>query len=234
MHYYFIGIKGTGMAALACILNDLGYEVSGSDLPKHFFTEDALVERKIPIYEFNPANIRDGMNVIIGNAFLEDFPEVVAARNNPSCRCMRYHEFVGDFTKRYHLISVSGSHGKTTTTGMLSCMLSQLGETGWLIGDGTGHISPAAEYMCLESCEFRRHFLAYHPEYAIMTNIDLDHVDYFHDEADYRSAYEQFSRNVTKGIVIYGDDEQARMLDLNPEIEHYWYGVKEDDDIQAV
>ena len=234
MHYYFIGIKGTGMAALACILNDLGYEVSGSDLPKHFFTEDALVERKIPIYEFNPANITDGMNVIIGNAFLEDFPEVAAARNNPSCRCMRYHEFVGDFTKRYHLISVSGSHGKTTTTGMLSCMLSQLGETGWLIGDGTGHISPAAEYMCLESCEFRRHFLAYHPEYAIMTNIDLDHVDYFHDEADYRSAYEQFSRNVTKGIVIYGDDEQARMLDLNPEIEHYWYGVKEDDDIQAV
>ena len=234
MQYYFIGIKGTGMAALACILNDLGHEVSGSDLSKHFFTEDALAERNIPIYEFSPDNIRDGMHVIIGNAFLEDFPEVIAARNNPSCKCMRYHEFVGEFAKQYHLISVSGSHGKTTTTGMLSCMLKELGETGWLIGDGSGHITGDTELLCLESCEFRRHFLSYYPEYAIMTNIDLDHVDYFRDEKDYRSAYEQFSRNVTKGLIIYGDDEQARMLDLNPDIEHYWYGEREEDDIRAV
>ena len=95
--YYFIGIKGTGMSSLACMLKDLGYEVCGSDLAKHFFTEDVLVERNIPIYEFDPANIKDGMHVIIGNAFLEDFPEVVAARSNPTCICERYHEFLGTF-----------------------------------------------------------------------------------------------------------------------------------------
>lgn len=231
--YYFIGIKGTGMASLACMLKDLGYEVCGSDLSKHFFTEDVLVERNIPIYEFNPDNIRDNMHVIIGNAFLEDFPEVIAARNNPTCICERYHEFVGSFTEKYRLISIAGSHGKTTTTGMLSEVMKLYGNTGWLIGDGTGHMSQDTEYFCLESCEFRRHFLAYHPEYAIITNVDIDHVDYFKDEADYRSAYEQFIRNVRKAVVIYGEDEQARMLDFSGK-PHYWYGLEEQDDIQAV
>ena len=70
--YYFIGIKGTGMAALASILHDEGNVVEGSDLPKHFFTQQPLDDRKIKIYDFDPANIRDNMNVIIGNAFGED------------------------------------------------------------------------------------------------------------------------------------------------------------------
>ena len=232
MEYYFIGIKGTGMSSLACMLSDLGYQVSGSDLPKHFFTEEGLIARNIPVYEFDPANIHDGMNVIIGNAFLEDFPEVIAARSNPSCTCARYHEFLGSFLKNYKLISIAGSHGKTTTTGMLSGVMKQFGKTGWLIGDGTGHLESDTEYFCLESDEFRRHFLAYHPEYAIITNVDIDHVDYFKDDADYRSAYEEFSRNVTKGLVIYGEDQEARKLKLEKPV--LWYGLEENDDIQAV
>lgn len=234
MNYYFIGIKGTGMGALACMLKDLGHEVSGSDLTKHFFTEDPLHDRNIPIYNFNPDNIHDGMQVIIGNAFLEDFPEVKAARSNPTCRCLRYHEFVGEFTRNYHTIAASGSHGKTTTTGMLASMFSVFAETGWLIGDGSGHITGDTKYFCLEADEFRRHFLEYHPDYAIITNVDIDHVDYFKDEADYRSAYEQFSNNVRKGIVIWGEDSEARKLKLNPDVPHYWYGESEDCDIRAV
>ena len=232
--YYFIGIKGTGMAALACLLDDLGYPVSGSDLPTHFFPEDELRRRGIPILDFDPANIKDDMDVIIGNAFLEDFPEVAAARANSTCRCMRYHEFVGRFIRRFRTIAAAGSHGKTTTTGMLSCMMRQAGNTGWLIGDGEGKVSPDTEYFCLEADEFRRHFLEYYPEYAIITNVEIDHVDYFKDEADYRSAYEEFASHVAKGIVIYGEDAQARMLKLPEDIPHYWYGESEQDDIQAV
>ena len=78
--FYFIGIKGTGMASLATMLFDLGYEVCGSDLEKHFFTEDELVKRGIQIFPFNPDNIKEEYTVIIGNAFLEDFPEVIAAQ----------------------------------------------------------------------------------------------------------------------------------------------------------
>lgn len=232
MQYYFIGIKGTGMSSLACMLKDLGNEVSGSDLSKHFFTEVGLNERNIPIYDFDPSNIKDGMHVIIGNAFLEDFPEVIAARSNPTCICARYHEFLGEFLKNYHLISIAGSHGKTTTTGMISSVMNLYKKTGYLIGDGTGHLESDTEYFCLESDEFRRHFLAYHPEYAIVTNVEIDHVDYFKDEADYRSSYEEFAKNVTKAMVIYGEDEQARKLDLgNTKV--YWYGLEETDDIYA-
>lgn len=232
MQYYFIGIKGTGMSSLACMLKDLGNEVSGSDLSKHFFTEVGLNERNIPIYDFDPNNIKDGMHIIIGNAFLEDFPEVIAARNNPTCICARYHEFLGKFLKNYHLISIAGSHGKTTTTGMISSVMNLYKKTGYLIGDGTGHLESDTEYFCLESDEFRRHFLAYHPEYAIVTNVEIDHVDYFKDEADYRSSYEEFAKNVTKAMVIYGEDEQARKLNLgNTKV--YWYGLEEKDDIYA-
>ena len=109
--YFFIGIKGTGMAALASMLHDLGYDVEGSDQEKHFFTEEGLHERGIVIHDFDPANIKDNMHVVIGNAFLEDFPEVIAARNNPTCECARYHEFVGKFLEPYALVAAAGSHG---------------------------------------------------------------------------------------------------------------------------
>ena len=109
---YFIGIKGTGMASLACMLHDTGKEVMGSDLEKHFFTEDELVKRNIKILPFDPANIKDNYTVIIGNAFLEDFPEVKVARANKTCKCYRYHEYLGLLMENYKTISVCGSHGK--------------------------------------------------------------------------------------------------------------------------
>lgn len=231
--YYFIGIKGTGMSSLACMLHDIGYEVSGSDLTKHFFTEEGLKARNIPVYPFDPANIKDNMHVIIGNAFLEDFPEVKAARANKTCVCARYHEFLGTFLKKYHLISIAGSHGKTTTTGMLSSVMQNFAKTGWLIGDGTGHLEKDTQYFCLESDEFRRHFLAYYPEYAIITNVDIDHVDYFRDKDDYRSAYEEFLTHVSKAAVVWGEDPEARKMNFGS-TKHYWYGEKDNDDIQAV
>ncbi len=231
MEYYFIGIKGTGMASLACMLHDLGHNVKGSDLEKHFFTEEGLIARGIKILPFDENNIKDGMHVIIGNAFLEDFPEVVAARNNPTCVCARYHEFLGEFLKSYRLISIAGSHGKTTTTGLCSAMMNAFGKTGWLIGDGSGHLEKDTTYFCLESDEFRRHFLAYHPEYAIITNVEIDHVDYFKDEDDYRSSYEEFARNVTGTLVIWGEDKEARKMRIDKPV--LWYGEADNDDIQA-
>lgn len=229
---YFIGIKGTGMAALACILHDLGEEVAGSDLSKHFFTEEPLIARNIRIDEFNKDNIKDGMIVIIGNAFKEDFEEVLAARQNKSVTCYRYHEYLGLLMTRYTSISVAGSHGKTTTTGMLAAMMDHSFPTGYLIGDGTGVLHEDSQYLCVESCEYRRHFLAYQPDYAIITNVEIDHVDYFKSDEDYRHAYEEFSSNIKKTLFIFGDDEEARKCKLN--CNHYWYGEKDTNDLQAV
>ena len=224
---FFIGIKGTGMAALACMLHDMGYTVSGSDLTRHFFTEEPLIQRNIPIYPFDTHRIEDGSMVIIGNAFGDDFKEVANARNNPHLSCLRYHEFLGHFMQGYTSFSVAGSHGKTTTTGMLQCMLNALYPTGYIIGDGTGHMHEQATHFVLESCEFRRHFLAYHPQYAIITNMDLDHVDYFRDEADYRHAYEQFAAQCGQ-IVACGDDPNVKVADLGDHVVTYGFEPSND------
>lgn len=229
---YFIGIKGTGMAALACILHDLGEEVMGSDLTKHFFTEEPLLDRHIRIVPFDSEPILDHSTVIIGNAFLEDFSEVKRARQNPTLKCFRYHEYLGEFMKNYHSICVAGSHGKTTTTGMLSTMLQYSEPTGFLIGDGTGNIQPDSCNLVIEACEFRRHFLAYHPDYAIITNVEIDHVDYFKDETDYRRAYEEFSRNIKKCLVVFGDDEEVKQCCFSCPVVSY--GINQGNDYQAI
>lgn len=228
--FYFIGIKGTGMAALAILLNKLGHEVSGCDLEKHFFTENSLIERKIKIESFEDAVIPNNSTVIIGNAFLEDFPLVVNARNNKTVKCFRYHEYLGKFMADYKTICISGSHGKTTTTGMMASVMKKF-NSGYLIGDGSGDIGKGSKYFCVEADEYRRHFLAYHPDYAIITNIDLDHVDYFKDDEDYSNAYKEYIRQIKKAVMIYGDDEKTRLL--NPDCEHYWYGENDNDDLQA-
>lgn len=227
---YFIGIKGTGMAALATMLYDLGYEVMGSDIEKHFFTQDELEKRNIKILPFNKDNIKDNYTVIIGNAFLEDFEEVVAARNNKTCTCYRYHEYLGKMIDDYQSICVCGSHGKTTTTTMLSNMMGAFYNTAYLIGDGEGYINKDSDFLCVEACEYRRHFLAYHPDYAIITNIEIDHIDYFKDEEDYFNAYQEFVLNVKKGIFYCGDDEWCRKLKID--IPKFSYGFNEDNDFR--
>ena len=224
--YYFIGIKGTGMASLAIMLHDLGYEVCGSDQEKHFFTEDELVKRGIPIFPFDESNIKESYTVIIGNAFLEDFPEVIQARK--LCKCYRYHEFLGELMKNYRTVTISGSHGKTTTTTLAKTVLSAFVRTGYLIGDGEGYLDRDCEYLCVEADEFRRHFISYHPEYAIINNIEIDHVDYFKDETDYFNSYQEFVHNVKEVVFYYGDDEWCRKLQFSTPA--YSFGLSEHND----
>lgn len=230
--YYFIGIKGAGMASLACMLKDLGHEVMGSDIDKHIFTEEQLHQHQIPILSFHPDNIKDHYHVIVGNAFDDDFPEVVAALNNNTVTTQRYHEFLGHLMSQYCSYGVAGSHGKTTTTAMLSAMLKANYQTGFLIGDGTGFLAKDTTDLVVEACEYRRHFLAYRPDFAIITNADIDHVDYFKDEDDYISAYNEFVLGVKDTVVIFGDNPQARKIIVPGK--HLYYGEKPDNDVQAV
>lgn len=224
--YYFIGIKGTGMASLAIMLHDLGHEVLGSDQEKHFFTEDELVEKGIKILPFDENNIKEEYTVIIGNAFLEDFPEVVKARK--LCKCYRYHEFLGELMRNYKTVTVSGSHGKTTTTTLAKTVLSEFVKTGYLIGDGEGYLAKDSEYLCVEADEFRRHFISYFPEYAIITNIEIDHVDYFKDEIDYFNSYQEFVNNVKEVVFYHGDDPWCKKLKFK--IKAYSFGLSDTND----
>ena len=232
MHYHFIGIKGSGMASLAEIVADRGDEVSGSDIEKYIFTQKPLEERGIPIYPFSADNIHEGDTVIIGLAFDESNPEVYKALHTPGVKHYWYNEFLGELLTHYRSISVAGTHGKTTTTGMLAHVLEHMAPTGFLIGDGHGEMPAGAQNFVLESCEYQRHFLAYRPDYAIITNNELDHVDYYQGIEDYCSAFSAFARQVKKGIVYFGDDPYLPSLDYP--VPALSYGLGEQNDVRAV
>lgn len=227
--YYFIGIKGSGMSALAVILKQLGHNVSGSDIEKHFFTETGLIENDIPFFGFSESNIKKGMTIIKGASIKEDNVELIKAREL-KLEIYEYNEMVGILSRQFKTICVAGCHGKTTTTNMLSVALNTKGVS-YLIGDGTGYANKESEYFALESCEYQRHFLAYTPYYAIITNIDLDHVDYFKDIDDVVDAYTSYANNAIKKVIAYGDDPYTRKMKLKKDI--IYYGLEDNNDVVA-
>ncbi|MGM9988874.1 MAG: UDP-N-acetylmuramate--L-alanine ligase [Bacillaceae bacterium] len=228
--YHFIGIKGTGMSALAQVLSDMGNEVQGSDLEKQFFTEIELKKRGISILPFTKSNIKEGQFIIAGNAFPDTHEEVVAAKEL-GIPMKRYHHFLGNLMENYTSIAISGAHGKTSTTGLLSHVIGGAKPTSFIIGDGTGRGMKDSEYFVFESCEYRRHFLSYHPDYAIMTNIDFDHPDYFKDIHDVFSAFQEMAMQVKKGIIACGDDEHLQKIQAKVPV--IFYGFGEHNDFQA-
>lgn len=231
MKYYLIGIKGAGMSALALIFDDLGYEVVGyDDASEHRFTEDKLVERGIKIYTGENDAIDEDTIVVYSSAIKKDHPEMVKAINL-DLRIYEYHEMLGKLTKKFETISVSGCHGKTTTTSMLSHIINNIEGCNYLIGDGNGHANRENKTFVLESCEYRRHFLAYEPAYIIITNIEQDHMDYFKNIDDIISAYQEFGNKADKMVIICGDNPYTHVLDLNKPV--YYYGISDDNDIQA-
>ncbi|MBG9980878.1 UDP-N-acetylmuramate--L-alanine ligase [Facklamia sp. DSM 111018] len=228
--YHFVGIKGSGMSALALILFGEGYKVQGSDVGKYFFTQQELENNQIDLLEFSADNIREGQTIIAGNAFGDDHPELVRARelNLP---IYRYHDFLGELINDYTSIAVTGSHGKTSTTGLLSHTLKNLAPLSYLIGDGTGKGDETAEYFALEACEYRRHFLAYKPDYAIITNVDFDHPDYYRSIEDVFGAFQSFSQQAKKAIIACGEDPYLKNITASVPI--YYYGLNDQYDIYA-
>ncbi|MCC4721492.1 UDP-N-acetylmuramate--L-alanine ligase [Salinicoccus sp. RF5] len=228
--YHFIGIKGAGMSALAQVLHDLGHEVQGADIEKEVFTEHQLRDKGISILPFDEANIVEGYTYIAGNAFGDDHLEISAAREK-GYPVIRYHEFLSQFMSQFTSIAVTGAHGKTSTTGLLSHVMNGDVDTTFLIGDGTGFGLEDSKYFTFESCEYKRHFLSYHPDYAIITNIDFDHPDYFRDLQDVIDAFTEMAGQVKKAVIAYGGDSHTRKMSYNVPV--YFYGIGEGYDISA-
>jgi UDP-N-acetylmuramate--alanine ligase len=228
--YHFVGIKGSGMSALAQVLHDMKFQVQGSDVEKHFFTQLALEQSGIKILPFNKENIKPGLTIIAGNAFPDTHEEIQEALKL-GLPIVRYHRFLGDFMQNFTSVAITGAHGKTSTTGLLAHVIEGAKPTSYLIGDGTGKGAEGAEFFVFEACEYRRHFLSYFPDYAIMTNIDFDHPDYFANIEDVFSAFQEMSFQVKKGIFAYGDDEQLQKIQAKVPV--LFYGFGEENDYQA-
>ena len=218
--YFFVGIKGTGMSSLALILHDKGCKVMGSDIDKYTFTQRGLEQAGIKILPFNADNIKPGMIIVAGNAFNDDQEEIAKAKEM-GLKVMRYPEVVEMIIEETTSIGVAGAHGKTSTTGLLAHVMSGVSPTSYLVGDGSGKGTPDA----------RRHFVAYHPDYTIMTNIDFDHPDYFTGIDDVCDAFETLARQTKKGIFAWGEDKNLRKLNANVPI--YYYGTEDNDDFVA-
>jgi UDP-N-acetylmuramate--alanine ligase len=157
--YYFIGIKGSGMSALAVILKQLGYDVSGSDIEKHLFTEAGLIENNIPFYGYDANNIKNGMIIIKGASIKEDNVELVRAYEL-GLEILEYNEMVGKLTDMFKTVCVCGCHGKTTTTTMLAVGLGNELKMNYLIGDGTGYAKQDNKFFKgFDKSLFYRHIL---------------------------------------------------------------------------
>lgn len=228
--YHFVGIKGSGMSALALILNDLGYQVQGSDIDQYTFTQRDLELAGLACLSFSADNIQEGLTIVAGNAFSDDHVEIKAALEL-GLPVIRYPQLLSELLKQHISIGVAGAHGKTSTTGLLAHVFSGVAKTSYLIGDGTGKAIADAKYFAFEADEYRRHFLAYSPDYLIMTNVDFDHPDYYTGLDDVIDAFQSEANKVQKAILAWGDDPNLRQITANVPI--YYYGVKASDDFQA-
>ena len=224
--FHFIGIKGAGMSALALMLHQMGHIVQGSDVEKYYFTQRGLEQAGITILPFSEENLTGDQILIAGNAFKPENNVEIAYADAQGYTYQRYHEFLGEFMRDFVSMGVAGAHGKTSTTGILSHVLSNITDTSYLIGDGTGRGSKGAKYFVFESDEYERHFMPYHPEYSIITNIDFDHPDYFTGLEDVFNAFNDYAKQISKALFIYGEDPELRRITAKAPI--YYYGFEEE------
>ncbi len=229
MKYFMAGIKGCGMSSLASILSDLGNEIIGYDDYKgKTETEKELQKRNIKIVN-DVDYLTDEYTLIYTSAISKDH-ELIKKAKELNIKMYEYYEFIGEFIKDYETISISGTHGKTTTTAMLSKVLNEAIGCSYIIGDGTGNVNKNTNILVLESCEYKRHFLSYYPKYTIITNIDLDHVDCYNDIEDIIKAFQEFVDRTSTKVIACGDDLNTRKLVSDKII---YYGLNSDNDIRA-
>ena len=214
---YMIGIKGTGMSALAEILVRLGAQVSGSDTEEQFYTDEILRAIGVPFYEgFRAENVPESARLVIYSAAysLTDHVELVRAAEL-GLPIAGYNEALGAISLRMPSAGVSGVHGKTTTTAMAGMIVRSLRLPGLVLAgsavagfDGKSTLFQGQQFFIAETCEYRRHFLKFAPRYIVLTSVESDHLDYFHDYADIQDAFTEYAQRLPQhGTLIYCADD---------------------------
>lgn len=203
MKYYLVGIKGSGMAALANILYDDGHTIQGMDTDQDVFTEKMLISKDISIDPLSFRNFGWVDLFIIGHNFMHS--EVHQYLVNHHYKWMEYHDFVSYYASHKTSIAISGTHGKTTTVGMLAETLRSFVPVSMLRGDGVGWGGAEKECFIFEACEYKNHFLRYHPDTIFITNIDYDHTDFFRTVKEYEKSFNEYVKNAKEIFINYED-----------------------------
>lgn len=206
MKFYLIGIKGSGMSALALYLLDLNYVVTGVDISEELFTEKELLSRGVVISNFDNIKLVDiKTNIVIYSSAYKDSEIVKYLKvKYPT---FEYHEFLSYLLSSKKVIAISGTHGKTTACNMLDLILSH--KTSLIEGDGVGR-GNNSDYAIVEACEYKDHFLSYNPYISLVLPLTLDHTDYFHNINEYLTSFETFI-NQSKYCLIVNENKKYRL-----------------------
>lgn len=212
---HFVGIGGSGMCPMAEILHHNGYTITGSDMNE----SDTLERIKgygIPVAMGHRAeNVGDAQAVVYTAACKQDNPELVAAREK-GIPTLERSVVLGMLTDKFpYPIAVSGTHGKTTTTGMLTQILIEAGkDPSAIIGGklpligGNGRVGKSDLIVC-EACEYVDTFLQLHPAASLILNVDADHLDYFKTLDNIVKSFHKFAGQTSQLLVVNGDDPEA-------------------------
>ena len=240
---HFIGVGGAGMSALARILLDQGYQVSGSD-QKASVIAQKLAERGAKIFEgHDAANVKGAEAVVVSSAIPEDNVEVRAAADM-GLRRLHRSDVNAALLNAAKGIAVAGAHGKTTTTSMIGLILEHGGVDPTIIiggqvdylADGNARLGKG-EYLVSEADESDGSFLKLLPHIAVVTNVENDHMDHYGTMDNIKKAFRQFLENTdekTGTCVLCADNENLREIAKGLSRRVVFYGTSEGTDYRAV
>ncbi len=213
-HFHFIGIGGISMSGLAELMLSEGFRVSGSDMHESDLTESLREKGASISVPQSGDNIKDGIDLIVFTAAIhDDNPELMEARKRKIPEMTRA-EFLGEVMRRYKKsVAVAGTHGKTTTTAMISEILLKadtdptLSIGGMLQSIGGNFRIGSGDIFVTEACEYTNSFLSFHPNLSIILNVDADHLDFFKDIDDIRDSFRKFAELLPKdgALMINGE-----------------------------
>lgn len=222
---HLVGIKGTGMSALAEVLSRRGADLSGSDVAEIFYTDRLLAAIGLrPKVGFSADNLPKNLDAVIYSAAYDpdSNPELLAAAER-KIPMLSYSEALGALSQEAcrtgaPRIAVAGVHGKTTTTALLGTIMRHLGVPGTVVvGSAVPSFGGSATYnggsdaLVAETCEYRRNFLSFSPSMLIVTSVEADHLDYFRDYDDILRAFVEFGTQLSEGgtLIYCADDPGA-------------------------
>ncbi len=239
-HYYFIGIGGIGMSAIARLLLSSGIKVSGSDLKESKIMDELKNLGALTFIGHNPDNIKGADLVVYSSAVKDDNPEIIEARRL-KIPLVKRAQALAELMQDKIVITVTGSHGKTTTASLASCLLLEAGLSpsaaigGVLKNINTNACFGKGDFFVAEADESDGSFLFYQPKYSIITNIDYEHLDYYKEFQNELDAFRNFLRQTREGGCIFAcdDDENLKAILKESPVKHQTFGLRDSADIFA-
>ena len=217
---YCVGIKGTGVCALAELFHSEGLSVCGSDCGDVFYTDAILKELGIPYYQsFSAEHINAGIKTVVYSAAYspETNPELVEARRL-GIPLVKYTDALGEYSARFDSSGITGVHGKTTTAALAGTLIRGAALPARVLAGsavsgfgGRSTLNLGDKYFVAETCEYRRHFLAFHPRRIVLTSVESDHQDYYPDYGAIRDAFLEYTARLPAGgeLIYCADDPGA-------------------------